>query len=441
MRIGRHAVLVAALVAAPAFAASWEYVPVLAVGGAYETNPNYVSESRFEDDAPSGFVDLAVDLSRETGRSRVSLRPRTRLTGYWSTENASDLNTDDYYLPASYLWTNLRSQFSLNGGWSEISTRDSEIFILDPNTPGTPGSSGRIVSVSEDQERWYLYPQFAYQVTTRDLLSIVLSFDDISYTKAELTGRSNYDYANLTTSWRRSLNQKSSLSANLNVNGFRATSPLSALRNEDLGYGRVETENETLGYGFEAGYEYAWSDRTRVGITAGTSRSDIEITGLSNIDGEPCFDPELNELVLCTLKSNDKNFVGEVFLRQKQGPTITTELSVSRSITPNSDGAQVTQDLARGYLSKEFSARWSGSAGVTYMKQKAVGAKTAGTLADRFDRTYLQGELSTSFRMTPTMFIDAIYSYYSDEQTSGTTFDTINNRITLQFRYQGLGTH
>jgi hypothetical protein len=146
-------------------------------------------------------------------------------------------------------------------------------------------------------------------------------------------------------------------------------------------------------------------------------------------------------LVPCTLKSTDDNFVGEVFFRQSTGQTITTELSASRSIQPNSDGAQVTQDAARIHVAKSFSPRWNGSIGATYIAQEAVGKDVAGTLADRFDRDYVRVEASISFLLSRTWSIAGRYAYSSDDQTSGQSITTKNSTVGLHLRYSGLGTH
>ena len=130
------------LAPAAGYGASWEYVPTVATGITYETNPNYVSDTQVEDDAYSGILDLAVDINRETGRSRFTFRPRTKFAVYTGADNSSDLNIADYYLPINALWADRKVQYALNAGYSQISTRDSEVIVSDPNNPGQPGSSG-----------------------------------------------------------------------------------------------------------------------------------------------------------------------------------------------------------------------------------------------------------------------------------------------------------
>ena len=66
---------------------------------------------------------MTVDVSRETDRTRFRFTPRTKFAAYTGAENSSDLNIADYYAPFSALWVNRKSQYSFNGGYSQISTR------------------------------------------------------------------------------------------------------------------------------------------------------------------------------------------------------------------------------------------------------------------------------------------------------------------------------
>ncbi len=423
-----------ALAPARVLAYSWEYTPIVSVGAIYETNPFYFSDSNLIDDGYGGFLDATVAISGETGRSQLSFRPRTRITVYTGADNASDLNSADYYLPLYASWRSQRTQYSLNGGYSRVSTRNSEVRITDPNDSGQTGSSGRIVSVDEDQERGYLYPTVAFQLSQRDLLQLSFSLDDVTYTKAEVTQRSNYIYGDTSFSWTRTLGPKSRVTGSVNVNGFNADRPGSPV------------ENKTISYGADAGYEYMWSDLTTVGLTLGSSRSDIDVTGLATVDDAngnpiPCRDPDTGELVLCELKANEKNFVGRAFVQQKTSETITTEFSVSRSLQPNSDGAQVTQDSINAFLDKQFSPTLSGKLGAIYVRQKAVGADVAGSAANRFDRDYTRLNASLSWQLTRTWYLVTLYGYTHDEQKSGATYTTDNHSVSVELRYAALGKH
>lgn len=416
---------------------TWDYVPDAAIGARYESNPEYVNEMADKDDAWAAVLDGGLSMRGEGDRVRIELEPRIRYVAYTATEKSDQLDTTDYYIPLTGLWTGQRSQYALGTGFTRLSTRDSEIRVVDPNDPGQPGSSGRIVVVDEHQKRWYVQPSAAFQVSERDRLDLSASYEDVTYSEAQLTQRSDYEYAVLGASWTRTITPRSEVNAGLSVDGFRASQPGSPI------------ENETITYSGNLGYQYALSDQTTVGATIGTSRSDISITGLPFVDHDgnpntspvPCLDPVQNTLVLCELETDDQNFVGELFFRQRTTNTITTEVMVSRAIQPNSDGAQVTQDVVRGFIKKELTPRFDVSLGATWVSQQAVGEQEAGALAQRFDRDYRQAELSASWRWTRTLAVGASYRFTSDEQSSGTSLTTENNIVSLQLRYTGLGSH
>jgi hypothetical protein len=410
-----------------AAAAQWDYVPTIMTGLAYETNPRYVSQDELEDDAGSLFVDGSLDIINETQRRTLGARPRVRISRYQGTEDDSSLDTDDWYLPVNATWRDVRTQYALRAQYSDVSTRDSETFVTDPNDPGQPGSSGRLVPIEESQQRWFVSPSASYQLSARDVLSATLSYDDVSYDKAELTNRSDYEYGYADTTWTRSLGLKDRVSGTLNVSGFRAQQPGNTV------------ENETFTYGFNVGYQHAYSDLTTFGVTAGYSRSDVSLSGLPAVNGLPCFDPGQQQFVLCELESSEDNFVGEAFVRQATADTITTELRVSRSIRPNSDGAQTTADSLSLYVTKEFGPLLEGSIGATYVAQEAVGADVAGALAQRFDRDYMRFDVTVERRLSRTWWLNGRYSYSSDEQSSGFSAETENHVVSVFVRYGALG--
>lgn len=408
-------------------AAQWDYLPKIATGLYYETNPRYVSQDELENDAGSVLVDGTLDITNETQRRTLEARPRVLVARYQGTKDDSSLDRDDWYIPVSATWRDVRSQYGLSAQYSDVSTRDSEIFVTDPNAPGQPGSSGRLVPIEESQQRWYVSPSASYQLSARDVLSATVSYDDVSYDKAEFTNRSDYEYGYADTTWTRSLGLKDRVSGTVNVSGFRAQQPGNTV------------ENETFTYGLNAGYQHAFSDLTTFGLTAGYSRSEVSLSGLPTVNGLPCFDPGAQQFVLCQLESSEDNFVGEAFIRQATANTITTELRVSRSIRPNSDGAQTTADSASVYVTKQFGPQTVGTIGATYVAQEAVGADLAGQLAQRFDRDYVRLDITLRRQLSRTWSVSGRYTYSSDEQRSNVSADTENHQVGVFASFASLG--
>ncbi|MCC7258690.1 MAG: hypothetical protein IT486_10000 [Gammaproteobacteria bacterium] len=420
--------LVPGLAAAPAGAVSWEYAPYLAVGGLWESNPRSVSVSSWEDDAYAAILDTRLNIAGKTRIDTLTFNPRLVAASYGGATDASDLDYVDYHLPVgiSRLGEVTRSQ--LDAGFSRTSTRSFP--GVDPNQPPDPNTSRP--KVDEFQERWWVSPSLLWQLAPRDILSADLSYDHVEFTKAELTRRTDYEAANIDVAWRHTLTPQHEVSLNLNVSAFESELPGTTI------------ENDSVSYGGYLGYEYAWSESTTLGGTAGSSRSDVTVKGLpflnTPIGPLPCFDPEQNRFVLCEVKTEDRNFVGEIYLRQNAAETITTEFRLSRSIQPNSDGAQVTVDSARAYVSKDFSRLVRGSLGVTYSQQEAVGADNIeGNFGRRFKRNYWSTVASLNWRMTRTWTVRTEYGFYRDERDEGiAAYDIPRHRVNLWLQYSGL---
>jgi hypothetical protein len=431
------------------YSSAWEYAPSVTTGLSYESNPDYVPQNSQQDDAYSAFLDAALAIGTESGRSRIDFRPRFFASTFRGSLRSDDLGGTDYYLPLDGSWITQRVRLAAGIGYSQISTRNSEVFETDPNESPQTGVSGHVVSIDEDQKRLYFSPSISYQVGPRDVIQLTLSMQDVRYTEWQRTFRSNYIYGTTSGSWVHSLGLKSQVSIGLNLDAFKAEGRRQAWPPAGtVIFPEGTIDNETTSYGFDAGYQYSLSDLTTIGITGGMSQSDITVSGLAPPRVPlPCFDAEQGILVTCTFKSTERNFVGRLFLRRQTAETITTEFSVARSLQPNSDGAQVTDDSARVYLSKQFTPNLSGTLGLAYVSQKAVGADSAtGLVGQRFDRDYARADAAMSWRFTPVWSIEARYAYSQDRQNvvfdiSEDTATTVNNIVTLQLRYQGLGSH
>jgi len=409
---------------------TWDVIPRASLGALYESNPRSESDSSREDDAYALTGALQADIRGATDTTSILLQPRVQAASYSGTARAEDLDYEDYYFPLSITWTEQLAQYRLGGGFSRQSTRSFP--SVDPNQPTDP--STRLPFDDEYQERWSISPSAIWQVNPRNSLSVALSADDIEFTDAAQRGRFNYKTVLASATWSTSLSQQHIVSFGSNINAFFAEIPGTTI------------ENDTVSYGANVGYEYVWSESTSVGATLGAAKSEITVKGLPAISTPgypfplPCLDPEQNEFVLCELKTDDENFVGELFFRRRNAQTITTQLSASRYIQPSSDGAQVTLDTINGYLTKDFSQMLSGTVGASYTRQEAIGANNEdGIIVQRLSRDYLSTSASLNWRLSRSWQIQGEYAFYRDEQTSGFTYTVPRHRVSITFQYTGLG--
>ncbi len=421
-----------ALLPASAPAVTWDYVPSLSAGAGYETNPGGTSNSDQEDDGYVTSGTASLNITGETGTTRISSRPELQGAIYSGTDDQyRDDSYLNYILPVTVSESWQRALGSFSGGYSRISTRDSIVVGFDPNNPPRPGidTTNRR---TEYQERWYLAPSFRYQVTPRDIVGLSINYDDVTYTEAEFSFRTDYIASSADLSWDRSLSPQSTVSLSANVSGFEATRPGSPV------------ENDTLTYGLSAGYQFALTPTATLGLTAGASRSEVKIKGLAFITTPigplPCLDPVQNTFVLCTMEGTDDNFLGQIYYRQRAGDSITTELRLSRSIEPNSDGSQVTLDQVSAFLTKDFSRLLYARLGARFSKQDAVVSR-GGALSNRFNRDYYTVEASLTRRLNRSWSLRAQYTFTDDKQTQGFTYSVSNHRLYLYLQYTGLGSH
>jgi hypothetical protein len=423
----RCGLALAVLMVAPTMssAADWQFVPRASIGAGYETNPRGASKSSREDDAYAGVGTAELRMSADTTTSRYSFSPRADGSIYSGTERSSDLDYLNYYLPLGFQWRRQMSRYDIDGGYSKISTRSFP--SIDPNNPTLTPTQQALLD--EYMERWDVSPRAVFQISPRDLLDLSMQLDDVTFSESRITGRSDYKAASLDSTWTRSLNPRQQLSLTANASAF-----LSEIR-------ATQIENDTLSYGLYAGYEYLWSDSTSLGVTAGAAHSEIEVSGLPGVPTAfgllPCFDPVSSRLVNCTIKSDDENFIGQAFLRSRAGETITTELRVGRSIEPSSDGAQVTQDTFRAYISKELSAHLSMSAGGTYSKQRAVGRDEYTNVTQRLSREWWSAQAGVGWKLSRTWQIRADYAYYLDEYDRP-DYEVSRHRVDITLQYSGL---
>ncbi len=433
------AILILALLPGLAAGLTWDHVPSASAGAGYETNPSRSAQDEKESFVITGNARLSI--RGESSTLRATFLPELQAASYTDLERDDrDDNYVNYFLPLSVSrsWQNAMASFS--GGYSRVSTRDSVIVRFDPNTPPQPGID-TADRRTEYQERWYFSPSFRYRLTPMDSLGVSLRYDDMKYTEAEYSWRSNYKSGSADLSWDHTLNPRSTISLGLNASGFEAKRPDSPYVS-----GLPTYKNDTVTYGFSAGYQFALTSASMVGLTAGASRSDVEIKGLPWISTPagpmPCLDPVQHVFVPCTLKSSGDNFIGEVFFRQRTAQTVTTELRLSRSIQPSSDGSQVTLDQAAAYLTKEFTPLLSGRLALLYWQQDAVVRQAASVLSNHFNRDYYSLEASATWRLNRSWSVISQYTYTDDQYNSTSSpYSVSNHRFYIYLRYSGLGNH
>lgn len=443
------ALLLAALVpvvapVAPALA-YWELIPQIDVGITTENNPRYISDEAEDagavnpdalDNALGVYTDLQVQGSYQTPTSKVTLTPRVRSTNYLKSNK--DLNDDDLYVNLFGERSGNLGSIGLGASYVETGIRTSEFESATPDNPDDPlpvsDGSGRF---SDDtREAWSIQPSLNYQLSPRNVVGISGSFSETTYDEDQepllaSRGYLDYSYSSMDLSLRHVLDAKNYFAIALNGGNFLADES-----------GRL-FRNSTDSFGITASYNRSLSDTLTGTLTAGITRSSIDVDGI--IGG---LDPLTGALCLpadpCSTSNEERNFVGSLELRKRSELT-TLNFSVSSQIAPRSDGTEVVVEQARLYVDRKLTGKLVGTLGFLYSMESAVGEvfqpETATLGFARLDRDYLTIDSRLTWRLTATLSMYGAYSYQTDTTdlvTGGTTQRT-NNRLFLGVRYRGLG--
>jgi len=443
------ALLIAAIAPAAPFSpalAYWELIPQIESGFTTENNPRYVSDeaedaqNAINPDATANvlgvFVDARVEGTYKTPTTAVTLIPRIRDTNY--TKSNKDLNDDDLYVDLIGEHTGTLGSIALTARYLETGIRTSEFESATPDNPDDPGpvtgGSGRF---SDDtQKTWNVRPSVNYQLSPRNVVGVSGQFAETTYDEEQealLASRSylDYQYSSLDISLRHVLDATNYFAIALNGGNFIAEES-----------GRL-FRNSTDSFGITVAYDRVFSDTLTGSITAGITRSSIDVGGI--IGG---FDPLTGGVCLpsdpCATSNEERNFVGSLELRKRSEKT-TLNFSVGSQIAPRSDGTEVVQEQARLYVDRRLTSRLGSSLGVLYSRESAVGQifqpETSTIGLARQDRDYFTIDTSLSWRLTETLTAFGTYSYVSDttDALTGGDIHQTNNRLYVGIRYRGTG--
>lgn len=430
--------------AAPAFA-YWELKPQVEAGITFESNPRYINDQdeaailALNPDAMDNvlgvYFDARIQGAYRTSSTEVALIPRVRETNYLKSNK--DLNDDDWYVDLLTSHKGILGSIGLNASFQENGVRSTEFESAIPDDPDAPppvsGGSGRF---SDDtQQTWSVEPTLNYQLSPRNILGISGQIAETTYDeqREDLIGSRgylDYDYSSLKLSVRHELDSRNHFIAALNSGNFLAEEP-----------GRL-FENSTDSFGFTAAYNREFSATLTGTLTAGFTRSSVDVSGIVGgfdpLTGAPCL-----LAAPCSTRNEERNFVGSLDLRKRSELT-TLNFTLSSQIAPRSDGTEVVQEQARLFVDQALTRRLSGSLGLLYSMESAVGqifqAETASFGLARQDRTYFTIQPGISWQLTETLSVYTSYTYVSDttDVTNGNVRQT-NNRLFLGVRYRGIG--
>lgn len=425
---------------APALmAAQTEIVPRVDVGGLHESNPRLSRQT--EDEATGVLLDGRLDMTWRTQQTDLYFDPRLRLSFYEDSDD-DDLEDDDFWLSTGVEHRTTRSMTALALSYSEVGVRTSEL-----ETASDPVTGSTLVDFIDDtQTRWEIEPSWSYQLAPTDLIRLAGGYSDVSYDRNEerSTGRFDYTYLFVDASWEHSFTPRLALGVQLNASEFESENK-AAKRNPAGNRGQL-SDNDSKTYGGSLFANYALSETLTASAYAGARTTEIETTRvpfLSLNDSPPplftesCLPTLIPPLIVpppCLDEFEGDNFVGQASL-VKEGERTRFDFSVSRSISPNSNGAETLRDEFRLTARRDFSERLRGRLGVLYYEQEDAAVQT------ERDRSYVSIDGNLEWRFTRNLGFRGAYRYVQveDEFTNATNRDAENHYVYIGLFYRGDG--
>ena len=417
--------------------AYWQITPQADAGITYQTNPRYLTDAEEAvnpdggEDTLGTFVDVRTEGVWKTPSTTVSLVPRLRRTDYLKAND--DLNNDDSYLTFLATYTGSRGSVGMNVLYADTSIVTSDFQTATTDDPGAPppvnGTTGRYSNAM--QKTWTYQPSVTFQLATRNSFSITGDLADVTYNEDglqfdEAVRYVDYSNSSVELALRHYLNPKSFFVIALNGGNFVTENPDTSI------------QNSTDSFSITAAYDYTFSQTLTGSVTAGISRSAIDVSGigfgLDPLTGSPCTADRT-----CSISNEARNFVGYAQLRKRSEDT-TFDVSLSRAIAPGSNGTQSVQDSLRLDINQTLTRKLSVGIGGVYSKDSAL-SKNATQFGDlRQDSDYLTIDSRISWTLTDTLQFYGSYSYISSTTDAiNGNVDQNNNRLNFGVLYRGVG--
>jgi len=400
----------------PAYASQFEAIPVIDTGVLHETNPRLDNDN--EDDATGLIVDGRLNMEWASERTQLAVLPRARF-GFYADSDDKDLEDKDYWLRSVLGHQSQLSTYEVSGGYSDVAVRSSEV----ESAGGDPSGSGGFRRVDDSRETWDAGGAWSRQLTPLDRFSARASYTDVSFDR-RTSGRVPYEYKSGSLTYERTITSKWAAGILFDASRFESKAD------------EINTSNTSDTLGFSGFANYAFTPTVTGSVYAGRRTTDIEIDRPPIPGTDICFTPNLG-IVSCNEKTDGQNFVGTASL-SKQAERTSYDLSINRSISPNSNGAETLRDTIDVTARHQFTRRLTGKVGLLYFTQE-----DAADLTNR-KRDYVSAQFDLNWRMTEYWSIRGAYRYVNDKDDTSFTGGNINEDATNNYfyvgvRYQGQG--
>ena len=294
------------------------------------------------------------------------------------------LNSTDGYLKFDAKHRTERDRFGLRASFAYDSTLTSEV-----ETTG-------LVQVNKRRKRMSVSPSWTRSLSERSSLDLRLSYLDVTYQDAGLTGLSNYTYGSASLQHSYNLNEITQLFWNLSYDHFASD----------------RFSRQSNSFGLMAGIGHAFSETLSASLLAGVRKSDgsLEFPGLFRVSES----------------SSGPLFKGVLTKRFEAGRL---ELQASRLLLPSGEGQLLDSKQLNARLLYTLKPRWDLS-----LRAFALHNTAPSVLTNRQDRKYFSIEPGIEYHLTRWWTVAASYRYrwqkYADRPN-----DAASNAVFLNLSY------
>jgi hypothetical protein len=385
----------AAVLVAPAFAAEIYYQPIALISA--ETDSNVDLDLGKQPQIQGYVADLATIVGIDTPDSTTIIRPRFVYREYPKDSGDDRL---EGYLDFSSTWRTQRSNTNLQGSYQHLDEFNAEhtIAFFDDITGAqpTPDTGRTVVGASRDSA--VLAPKYTYSFTPIISGGVSGDYQRVTYSPSDDSSHLNFDFYQA-----------------------RAFATYSASPRFDWSFGgfgsqfkTVDADSRATGSGAVADFTGNW-------------------TPLLSTNAELLYQhTDINTTIPTPLITSLNKVGGSVDIGYK-AELDRFHLIAKRSISPSGAGAVYTLDRIQLQYDRSFTERFTMTAALVGIRTHGLTPNLAGD-----DRKYAQSIIEAHYNLTRRFFVQGGYQYswqrYQNDPNSAS-----NNRIYVEFGYQGLG--
>lgn len=344
-----------AFLSAVARADQWYFEPSAGLRGFYDDNVRLTTV--LQQSSVGAIARTRAKAGRRSEVTDIGIDAKLVWNHYTS---VPELNSTDGFLTFDAKHRTERDLFGLNASFSYQSTLTSEI-----ETTG-------VVEVNKPRKTLTVSPTWTHSLSERSSLDLGLSYTDVTYENARLTGLVPYTFGTASLQHTHNLSEITQLFWNLSYDRYTAD--------------RLSTQSNS--YSLMAGIGHGFSETLSASLLVGIRRSNgsFEIGGFT-----------INE------SSSGPIFKGILTKRFETGRL---DVEASRVLLPSGEGLLLDSKQLEARFRYKIKPRWD-----LRVKAFALHNTAPGAFTNRQDRTYFSIEPAVEYHLTRWWTVAASFRY------------------------------